>query len=229
MEHGVDLAGHQHVLAILVVAHARQLEARRRLEVDVLVELGDPFDGRVRNAVFLLEDAAQPQDRGDLIGLHGDPLADQVLGPVDALRGVDEGEAVAEAAVQEHRDRVERHVLVAGDDVGRARNLGDVELAIAQEPPVPRGGIGRGDHRQLDAVGLHGAFLQRANDLVVATAERELHLVRHSLRFPSVCVRSGIGMRRGRRVKPAGICARQARPAGARRWPQARRRSAPCR
>jgi hypothetical protein len=49
----------------------------------------------------------------------------------------------------------------------------------AQEPPVPRGGIHVGEDGQLDAVGLDRAFLQRADDLIVATGQRNGEFFRH--------------------------------------------------
>ena len=131
------------------------------------------MDRFVRHAVFVLEDAAQPVDRGDQERLDADLAADQVGGLGDALAGVDEDEAVAEAAMQEDRQRAERQALVARDDVGRARDLGDVEIAVAQEAPVPRRRIHRGQNGEVDAVGLDRALLQRAHDLVVAAGERQ--------------------------------------------------------
>ena len=76
----------------------------RRVEGDVLAAVDDPGVLPVRHAVVLFQDAAHP----DVAGRHevgaADRLADQVLRRLDAGRGVDEHEAVAEAAMQEHRD-----------------------------------------------------------------------------------------------------------------------------
>ena len=125
------------------------------------------------SAVFVLQDAAQPQAGGGLEGLQPDLAADQVGRLLNALAGVDEDEAVAEAAMQEHRQRRKRLLLVARHQVGRGRALRHVEIAVAQEAPVARGGIHLGEHGELDAVGLDGAFIKRADDLVIAAGERQ--------------------------------------------------------
>ena len=85
MHDRVELALHQHGLDRLVVRQSRDLQVRRRRELDVLVELGEPFDRFVRHAVFVLEDAAQPMDGGDQERLDADLLADQVGRLLDAL------------------------------------------------------------------------------------------------------------------------------------------------
>ena len=144
-----------------------------RRELDVLVELGEPFDRLVRHAVLVLEDAAHPMPGRHQERLDADLAADQVLRLLDALRRVDEHEAVAEAPVQEHRQRGDRHALVARHDVGRARRLRHVEVAVADEAPVPRRRIHVGEHGEVDAVRLDLALLEGAHDLVVAAREGE--------------------------------------------------------
>ena len=95
------------------------------------------------------------------------------------LRRVDEHEAVAEPPVQEHRDRGDRHALVAGHDVGGARCLGHVEIALADEAPVPRRRIHVGQDGQVDAVRLDLALLEGAHDLVVAAGEGDRDFAGH--------------------------------------------------
>ena len=68
------------------------------------------------------------QNGGGLELLHADLLADQVGRLLDALAGVDEDEAVAEAPMQEHRDGGDGKSLVARHEIGRARDFGDVEI-----------------------------------------------------------------------------------------------------
>jgi hypothetical protein len=80
---------------------------------------------------------------------------------------------------RKRRDGAERQVLVARRDVARARDLGDVELAPAQEPPVPRRRRHVGQHRELNPFRTHDAFLQGAHDLVVAAGEGQLELSGH--------------------------------------------------
>src|SRR5262249_44821045 len=104
MDHGVEAALREQAFDRLVVRELADLEAGRRLELDRLVEFRHPFDRLLRHAVFVLEDAAHPDDGGGLELLDADLLADQVGRLADALAGVDEHEAVTEAAMQEHRD-----------------------------------------------------------------------------------------------------------------------------
>src|SRR5262249_42450004 len=100
----------------LVVGEPGQTEARRWLEIDVLVKLRDPFDRPVRHAVLLLQQPAHPMDRGDEKRLDADTAADQVGRLGDALLGIDKYEAVAEAAVKEHRKRADREIMSARHD-----------------------------------------------------------------------------------------------------------------
>ena len=178
MDHGVELALGEHRLDRFIVREARELEPGRRREVDVLVELGDPFDRGMRHAVFLFQQPAHPVDRGDEERLDADAAADQVGRLLDPLRRIDEHEAVAEAAMQEHRQRTHRPVLAAGDDVGRRRGLRHVEVAVAQEAPMPGRRIHVGEHGEVDAVRLHRPLLERAGDLVIAAGERDGDVLR---------------------------------------------------
>ena len=161
MDQRIDLALRQHVLDRLVVGQARDLEPGRRREVHILVELGDPFDGFVRHAVFMLEDAAHPVDRRHEEGLDADLLAYQVVRRLDALAGVDEHEAVAEAPMQEHRNGRDRHAAVTCHDVGRAGSFGHVEMALAQEAPVAGGRVHIRQDREVDAVRRDGSVQER--------------------------------------------------------------------
>jgi hypothetical protein len=105
--------------------------------------------------------------------LHANALADQVGRLADAFAGVDEHEAVAEAPMQKHRDRSGRKALVTRHNEGGAGRFRHVEFASAQKAPVAGGGVHAGEHGEVDAVGLHHAFLERTDDLVVATGERQ--------------------------------------------------------
>ena len=82
-----------------------------RLEQAPTANMAEVLQGREPGAHGLLEDAAQPQYRGHLERLHADPTANQVSRAGDALARVDVDEAVTKAAMQEHRDRVNRMVF----------------------------------------------------------------------------------------------------------------------
>ena len=94
--------------------------------------------------------------------------------------GVDEDEAVAKAAVQEHRDRGQRFAAVAAHEIAADIDLADVELGLARHAPVALARAHAGEHDQLDAVGLHGAVAERAHDLVVAAGDGQFQL-RHDI------------------------------------------------
>ena len=141
--------------------------------------LAQPLDRFVRHAVVVLQDAAHPQTRGEHEALGADCAADQIGRLADALGRIDVDEAVAEAPMREHRDGAERQVAVACRHVARARHFGDIELAAAQEAPVPRRRRHVGEHREFDPLRPHDAFLQGAHDLVVAAGERQGNSSRH--------------------------------------------------
>jgi hypothetical protein len=121
MQTGVELALGEQAFHRLVGRKLGDLQAGRRRKVDRLVKLGHPFDRLRRHAVLGFEYAAHPDDRGGLELFDADPFADQVGRFGDALAGVDEHEAVAEAAMQEHRDcDCVGDPLIARHHVGRA-------------------------------------------------------------------------------------------------------------
>ena len=127
----------------------------------------------------MLEDAAHPVAGGDQERLDADLAADQVVRLPDPFGRVDEHEAVAEAAMQEYRQRGDRLPLVLGHHIGGGRGLGHVEVAVADEAPVAGRRVHLGQHREIDAVRLDLAFLQGADDLVVAAGERERNFLGH--------------------------------------------------
>src|SRR5262249_49421244 len=92
----VDFTLDQHVLERFVLWHLRDLEARRRREIHVLVELTKPLDRFMRHAVIVLEDAAHPQAGGEQIALGADLAADKVGRLPDALRRIAEVKSMTE-------------------------------------------------------------------------------------------------------------------------------------
>src|SRR3979411_1093050 len=64
-------------------------------------------------------------------GLDADLAADQVVRLLDPLGRVDEHEAVAEAAMQEYRQRGDRLPLVLGHHLGGGGGLGRVGVEVA--------------------------------------------------------------------------------------------------
>jgi hypothetical protein len=71
-----------------------------------------------------------PDDGGGL-ELYPDPPPNQILRPADAFAGVDEHEAVAEAAMQEHRNGNGDEALVACHDEGGGGDFRHVEFLTA--------------------------------------------------------------------------------------------------
>ena len=91
----------------------------------------------------------------------------------DAFAGVDEHEAVTEAAMQEHRDGAERPVIVTRREIGRSGHLGHVEFAVVEEAPMSRRRIHVSQDGEIDAVDRDLAVDQRADDLVIAAGQGE--------------------------------------------------------
>ena len=159
-------------------------------EFDVLIEFREPFDRFMRHAVFVLEDAAHPMAGRDQVRFDPDPAADQIGRLLDSLLGIDEDEAMAEAAMQKDRQCGQRHALVARHDIGGAGGFGHVEVAVTDETPVPRGRVHVGEDCQFNAVGLDHSFLERAHDFVVAASKRERNFFRHIF----LVIAAGVGL-----------------------------------
>jgi hypothetical protein len=117
MQDRIDLSVRQHLLDRALGRQAHDLQVRGRLEFDGFVQFANPFDRLQRHAVFMLEDAAQPDDRRVLELLDADLAAHQIGRRPDALRRVDEDEAMAEPAVQEDGNGVDGNALIARDQV----------------------------------------------------------------------------------------------------------------
>src|SRR4026207_1946536 len=85
-----------------------------------------------------------------------------------------------EATVKKNRYRSKRQANILGHDIIRHRQFSDIELAIANHPPVAdiRGHVGQ--NRQIDSVRLNGSFLERADALIVAASQREVHFLTHA-------------------------------------------------
>src|SRR6185437_1032570 len=133
---------------------------------------------------MLFEMAAHPIGGGGADAAAADTASREVGGPPDSLVGVDIDEAVAEAAMQEYRDR--------GDVLAPMRLLHDVMAAIvlvdiaafAMRDLVMDAASARiaADH-QLDTFRLHGAVLQRAHDLIAAGHHGEAQLAGGTFRL----------------------------------------------
>src|SRR5439155_9331806 len=109
---------------------------RRRGKSNIFTAIDDPGYVPVRHAVVFFENAEHP----DVAGGHeigaADLPSDQILRRLDARIGIDEDEAVAEAAMQENRYAGDRMALVARNEIGADIFLADVEFALARESPV---------------------------------------------------------------------------------------------
>jgi hypothetical protein len=133
---------------------------------------------------MLFQDAAHPNVGGRLKISAADPLADQVLGRADAGIYVDEDEAVAETAMQEHRDRGERLAAVALHIVAADIGFADIEFVLARHAPMPLARAHVGQHDKVDAVRRHRAIAQCARNLIIAAGHGQFQL-RHFSRSPS--------------------------------------------
>jgi len=98
-----------------------------RREGDVLASIDQPRDAPMRDAIVLLKDAPHPNIRCRLEVGTADSLACEVFGFADPSSGVDEHEAMAEAAMQEHRDGGEWFAAVAGANLANSDHMGEEE------------------------------------------------------------------------------------------------------
>ncbi len=178
-------------------------QARRRRERDVLAAVDQPGDRAVVEAVMLLQDAAHPDIGGRLEIGAADDLAVEVLRFLDAGLGVDEDEAVAEAAMQEDGNGGERLALVADHVIGADVLLADVELVLAAHAPVPLARAHLGEEDQLETFGLDRAFDQRLHDIVVAGGDRQPELAHSTFLVAGLvnCASARSDSRRGARFR----------------------------
>ena len=183
MDAGIQLAFGDHGLDRFVVGERGEFDVRGHVDGDVLIELLVPVDGAVRHAIFVFQNPFHPEDGGDLPVLDAHLLANQILGFFDPGIGVDEDKAVPEPAVQEHRQGLERKPLILGHQIGRTRRLGHVEILVVVKPPVPRGRIHIGQHRQIDTIGLDRAIHQGPCNFIFATGQRQGNFLVHSNYF----------------------------------------------
>ena len=120
------------------------------------------------HAVFVLQHAAHPDHRGDLVLGQADALAAQVVRLADAGIGAHIDAGVAEQPRHERRDadivrRAGRH----GADIARERQLGDLELLEAEGAKED---FLRIERQVVDgaALDLHAAVLDRLGAVVIA-------------------------------------------------------------
>ena len=121
--------------------------------------------GRI-DAVFLLEDAAHPDVRGLLVFRQADELALEIGRAADVAVSPDVDRRMPEMSRHERRNRdVGTKAARRRHQVAVERQLGDVEVVIAERPEKQLLGIERqiGD---LAPVDLHAAVLDRTGAVV---------------------------------------------------------------
>ena len=106
-----------------------------------------------RDAVVVLQDAADPHRRGHLVLGHADALADQVLRLADAALRRDEDARMAEEARREHRDRDERRVLARSDTAYDDSDISATSNSRLRSMRKNVSSTCRLRHVELDAVG----------------------------------------------------------------------------
>ncbi len=113
----LDLALGQHVRQRFVGRDGAHAEFRRQVQRDlllaagILLAAGEILDAGGIDAVFVLQNAALPHRRGELIFRNADALADQILGLGDAALGGDEDAVMAEEPRGKDRDRDEGRIV----------------------------------------------------------------------------------------------------------------------
>ena len=163
----------------------RDVDVRRQVERDLLlpsrlVQAAGPVADRPGgHPVVLLQDAADPDVGRELVLGHPDGAAGQVLGPGDVGPVADVDAAVPEAAGREDRDRDQRagratHWAAGqvGQQVGRQRQFGDVELAVAEHAEEDLFRVER-DVPQVSAFDRHPPVGQGPGPVVRPAGQRE--------------------------------------------------------
>ena len=112
------------------------LDVGRQLELrDMLLVIDDPGHLGGVEPEFIDQDAAGPDPGRDRVGPHADLLALEVLGLADAGVVAHEETRVMKSPLEEDRDGGERRPVSFRDDVGRRRELADVECDVAHHLP----------------------------------------------------------------------------------------------
>src|SRR5580704_18790686 len=107
--------------------------------------------------VKLFENSADPDAAGRLKVGSADLAANQVRRSGDAFAGVDENEAVAEAAMQENGKSIPADAAIARHEVGTGIEFADLVFVVAGHAPVAFARGGATEHGQVDSIGLNGA------------------------------------------------------------------------
>ena len=171
-----SLPSTNHCLERLVGRDGRRLDLRRQRHRHLLVPsrlldaAGAPAQIGRADAVLVLQDAARPDRRRDLVFRHADDAALEIGGRPDAAIGPDIDRRMAEGARDEGGDRdIRRVVAVEQHEVAAQRELGDVELGMAQgaeERLLDR----QRKERGIAAFDRHPAVNQRTGAIVVQQA-----------------------------------------------------------
>jgi len=119
----------------------------------------------------MLENSADPEVGGGLEVAQTHVSSDQVCGLLNSLVAIDKDEAVAEPAMEKNRDGDESLSHEFSQQIAGHGELCDIELAIADHPPVAdiRGHVC--EHGKIDAVRLDAAVHQGADDFVIPAGQ----------------------------------------------------------
>src|SRR6266849_3497229 len=114
MQQRIDLSVSQHLFDRGVGRHTLDLEIGGRHKFYCLVQLAKPLDRVQRHAVFMLQDAAHPDDGSGLKLFDTDFPVSEIARSAYTLGAVDKNESVAEPAMKKDRDGIYRQIMVAG-------------------------------------------------------------------------------------------------------------------
>jgi hypothetical protein len=143
---GIDLAGGHHPGERLAFRH--MLDVWRQFQrLYMFFVVHHPGYLRRVEPVLLVIDAARPHAGRDGIGAYADALAFEILGMADIRFRTDQHAAMVEGTEDEDRQRDERCPERARDEIGRRRQLADVEFETAHH--APEGGDLRHDVDEL--------------------------------------------------------------------------------
>ena len=169
---GVDLTPLQHgadALALFEVADAHPF----RLDGQGLGPVDDPVDLAPGHVVFRLQVPFGEHGKGGLERAEPHVPADEIPGRLDAGVDVYPHLRQAEQAARKDRDGLDGHATALGDQVGRQRELGDVELAVPEHALVApvavseRMRLAHLQHLQVQSFRGHASIEQRHVPVIV--------------------------------------------------------------
>src|SRR5207249_11081945 len=176
---GGNLALLQHGTHLLSGSNELDTYAFLWLERDSLLFGYDPVDLPPRNVVFRLQISLGQNGERRLKSAETHFLSDEILRRVDSRVDVHPHLREAKKSSRKNWNRGKRHAAALRHQVGRERQLADIELAFLQHPLVPvravlqRLRLAHFEHCKVDTLGPNRAVKKRNVAVIVRDRHRQ--------------------------------------------------------